>query len=33
LAGEGDVFDSPDPEDEQLIRAMARFAPGTIMPK
>ena len=30
LAGEGDVFDSPDPEDEQLIRAMARFAPGTI---
>ena len=30
LAGEGEVFDSPDPEDEQLIRAMARFAPGTI---
>lgn len=30
LAGEGDVFDSPDPEDEQLIRALARFAPGTI---
>ena len=30
LAGEGDVFDSPDPEDEQLIRAMARFAPGSI---
>lgn len=30
LAGEGDVFDNPDPEDEQLIRAMARFAPGSI---
>ena len=25
LAGEGDVFDSDDPEDEQLIRALARF--------
>jgi len=30
LAGEGDVFDSPDPEDEQLIRALGRFAPGRI---
>lgn len=30
LAGEGLVFDAPDPEDEQLIRAMDRFAPGTI---
>jgi UDP-2-acetamido-2-deoxy-ribo-hexuluronate aminotransferase len=30
LAGEGDVFDSPDPEDEQLIRALGRFAPGSI---
>ena len=30
LAGEGDVFDSPDPEDEQFIRALDRFAPGTI---
>jgi UDP-2-acetamido-2-deoxy-ribo-hexuluronate aminotransferase len=30
LAGEGDVFDSPDPEDEQLMRALGRFAPGTI---
>ena len=30
LADEGNVFDSPDPEDEQLIRALARFAPGTI---
>ena len=25
LAGEGDVFDSDDPEDEQLIRALARL--------
>ena len=30
LADEGNVFDSPDPEDEQLIRALARFAPGTV---
>ena len=30
LADEGSVFDTPDPEDEQLIRAMSRFAPGSI---
>ncbi|MFO7803267.1 MAG: DegT/DnrJ/EryC1/StrS family aminotransferase [Desulfovermiculus sp.] len=30
LAGEGAVFASPDPEDEQLIRALERFAPGSI---
>ena len=30
LAAEGAVFDSPDPEDAQLIRALDRFAPGTI---
>jgi len=30
LAEEGNVFDSPDPEDEQLIKALARFAPGSI---
>jgi len=30
LAAEGAVFDSADPEDEQLIRALDRFAPGTI---
>jgi UDP-2-acetamido-2-deoxy-ribo-hexuluronate aminotransferase len=30
LAGEGPVFDSPDPEEEQLIRALGRFAPGSI---
>ena len=30
LAGEGDVFDSPDPEDEQLICSLARFEPGKI---
>lgn len=30
LADEGDVFDSPDPEDEQLIRALGRFSPGSI---
>ena len=30
LADEGNVFDSPDPEDEQFIRALARFAPGTV---
>lgn len=30
LADEGAVFDSIDPEDEQLIRALGRFAPGSI---
>ena len=30
LAGEGPVFDSNDPEDEQLIRALDRFAPDSI---
>lgn len=30
LAGEGDVFDSPDPEEEQLIRALDRFKLGSI---
>ena len=30
LAGEGAVFASPDPENEQLIRALERFAPGSI---
>ena len=30
LAGEGVVFDSDDPEDQQLIRALDRFPPGTI---
>ena len=30
LAEEGNVFESPDPEDEQLIRALGRFAPGGI---
>jgi UDP-2-acetamido-2-deoxy-ribo-hexuluronate aminotransferase len=30
LAGEGPVFISPDPEDEQLLRSLDRFAPGTI---
>ncbi|MFA6013585.1 MAG: DegT/DnrJ/EryC1/StrS family aminotransferase [Gallionellaceae bacterium] len=30
LAGEGSVFDSVDPEDEQLIRALSRFTPGSI---
>ena len=30
LAGEGDVFDSDDPEDAQLIRALDRFPPGAI---
>ena len=29
IAEEGAVFASPDPEDEQLIRALDRFAPGT----
>ncbi len=31
LAGEGSVFESDDPEDEQLIRALQRFAEGTIL--
>lgn len=30
LAAEGAVFDSEDPEDEQLICALDRFSPGTI---
>jgi len=30
LSGEGDVFDSIDPEDEQLIRALDRFPSGSI---
>lgn len=30
LAEEGPVFEEADPEDEQLIRALARFAPGSI---
>ncbi len=30
LAEEGSVFDSEDPEDEQLIRALGRFTPGTV---
>jgi UDP-2-acetamido-2-deoxy-ribo-hexuluronate aminotransferase len=30
LAGEGAVFDGPSSEDEQLLRALARFAPGSI---
>lgn len=30
LAGEGAVFDSPDPEHEQLLRALSRFTPGAI---
>ncbi len=30
LADEGNVFDSIDPEDEQLIRSLDRFAPGSI---
>ena len=30
LAGEGMVFDSPDPEDEQLLRSLDRFPPGSI---
>lgn len=30
LAEDGNVFDSPDPEDEQLIRALGRFAAGSI---
>lgn len=31
LSGEGNVFDSDDPEDEQLVRALERFADGTIL--
>jgi UDP-2-acetamido-2-deoxy-ribo-hexuluronate aminotransferase len=30
LAGEGSVFDCADSEDEQLLRALDRFAPGSI---
>jgi len=30
LAGEGPVFSALDPEDEQLIRALDRFTPGSI---
>lgn len=30
LADEGNVFDSPDPEDEQLVRALGRFKAGSI---
>lgn len=30
LAGEGPVFETPVPDDEQLIRALGRFAPGSI---
>ncbi len=30
LASEGDVFLSDDPEDEQLVRALERFEPGTV---
>lgn len=30
LANEGSVFDSDDPEDEQLVRALDRFPPGAI---
>jgi len=30
LANEGDVFSAVDPEDEQLIRALDRFEPGSI---
>ncbi|MFP4063574.1 MAG: DegT/DnrJ/EryC1/StrS family aminotransferase [Halochromatium sp.] len=30
LAGEGSVFDTLDPEDEQLLRCLDRFAPGSI---
>jgi UDP-2-acetamido-2-deoxy-ribo-hexuluronate aminotransferase len=31
LAGEGDVFDADDPEHEQLLRALDRFADGQIV--
>ena len=30
LAEDGDVFESSDPEDEQLVRALGRFASGSI---
>ncbi len=30
LAGEGPVFDAPDPEDEQMLRALRRFPAGAI---
>jgi dTDP-4-amino-4,6-dideoxygalactose transaminase len=30
LAEEGEVFDAPDPEDEQLLRALDRFKGGEI---
>lgn len=30
LAGEGNVLDAPDPEDEQLIRALDRFPAGQV---
>jgi UDP-2-acetamido-2-deoxy-ribo-hexuluronate aminotransferase len=30
LAGEGPVFDAADPEAEQLLRTLGRFAPGSI---
>ena len=30
LAGEGPVFDAPDPEDEQLVNALDRFPTGSI---
>jgi UDP-2-acetamido-2-deoxy-ribo-hexuluronate aminotransferase len=30
LAAEGDVFAAPDCEDEQLLRALDRFAPGSV---
>ena len=30
LDDEGPVFEEADPEDEQLIRSLARFAPGSI---
>lgn len=30
LAGEGDVFDSDDPEDEQLLKSLERFKAGDI---
>ena len=30
LAAEGNVFDAEDPEDEQLVLALGRFAPGKI---
>jgi UDP-2-acetamido-2-deoxy-ribo-hexuluronate aminotransferase len=30
LAGEGNVFDSQDPEDEQLVRALSRFTADSI---